>query len=173
MSQDSTSSPTDEAADGAADGTPEPHPQDAPPEAAAPDPEAAEVAGTAAATPPPERNRRLAIIVAAAAGVVILAVIGAVVVASWLGDDLPEAGDCMSNDADPTEIRVVDCGSEEAAWTVVGVDGTWTEQEFADAARDRVCQAIPKWDNALWLGEETDDGTGEGTVVCLRATSPE
>lgn len=169
MSQDPTSSPPDEAADGTPDGTPEPQPQEAPPEAA----ELEDAPPEAAAAPPPERNRRLAIIVAAAAGVVILAVIGAVVVANQLGDDLPEAGDCMSNDADPTEIRVVDCGSEEAAWTVVGVDGSWTEQEFAESTRDRVCQAIPKWDNALWLGEESDDGSGEGTVVCLRATSPE
>lgn len=164
MSQDSTASPPDEA--------PEPQPPaDQPP--AAPSETSPLATAPPEAARPPERNRRLALIVAAAAGVVILAVIGAVLVANQLGDDLPETGDCMSNDADPTEIRVVDCGSEEAAWTVVGLEGSWTEQEFDQAVRDRICQAIPNWDNALWLGEETDDRSGEGTVVCLRATSPE
>lgn len=190
MSQESTAPPPD--------GTPEPEPATDQPDPAASaepassaEPPSEEPAGAAAepagdeasggeasaeatdGPPPEQRKRRLAQIVVGAAGAVILAVIGAVVVANQLGDDLPATGDCMSNHADPAEIRVVDCGSAEAAWTVVGLDGTWTEQEFDESPRHRVCQEIPKWDNALWLGEQTDDRSGEGTVVCLRATSPQ
>ncbi|MPZ25978.1 MAG: hypothetical protein GEV12_05895 [Micromonosporaceae bacterium] len=173
MSQDPPAPPNDAA---------EPEPEPEAPAATTPDAAAATTPDAPAATPEapgpavatqPDRSRRLAIVVAAVAGVVILAVIGAVAVANQLGDDLPEAGDCMSNDADPTEIRVVDCGSEDAAWTVIGQDGTWTEREFDEADRNRICQAFPKWDNALWLGEETDDRSGEGTVVCLTVAGPE
>jgi hypothetical protein len=123
------------------------------------------------AEPAPPRSRLgLKIALGVVAGVVVLAVAGVVLIASLLGDDVPEVGDCLTHSEDPTEMEVVDCDAAEAVWRVIGNDGTWTEREFDEATREEVCQAFPDWRNALWLGEQTDDLSGEGEVVCLAPT---
>jgi hypothetical protein len=123
------------------------------------------------ALPPRPSRRGLKIALVAAAGVVVLAVAGVVLLIALLaGDDVPEVGQCMTHSDDPAEMAVVDCDDAEAVWRVIGNDGSWTERDFDQAPRAEVCQAFPEWRNALWLGEQTDDLSGEGEVVCLAPT---
>lgn len=133
-----------------------------PPAPAGPPPHGAE---------PPARPRRLGLKIglAVAAGLVVLVGAGVVGVVLLLGEDVPEVGACLTDAEDPGEIEVVDCGSEQAAWRVVGHDGSRTEAEFERATREEICQAFPDWENALWL--RTNLLSGEGEVVCLAAAS--
>jgi hypothetical protein len=98
---------------------------------------------------------------------------GAAVVAAivLLGEDVPEVGACLSGADDPTEIVVVDCGSDQAAWRVIGHGGARSEGDFNQAAREDICQAFPDWENALWL--RTNVLSGDGEVVCLAPAGPE
>jgi len=140
-----------------------------PPGAAAPPPPApgAPAGPPPPVTEPPPRPRRLGLKIglAVAAGVVLLVVAGVVGAVLLLSEDVPEVGACMTDAEDPAEIEVVDCGSEQAAWQVVGHDGSRSEAEFEQATREEICQAFPDWENALWL--RTNLISGEGEVVCL------
>lgn len=119
---------------------------------------------------PVRRSRRgLKIVVGVVAGIVVLAVAGVVVIVTQFGSEVPAVGECLNHSDDPTEMEVVACDSDQAAWQVIGhEEGTLTEQEFDQISRDEVCQAFPDWENALWL--RTNVLTGEGQVVCLDTT---
>lgn len=139
------------------------------PGAAAAEPVAAQAA-PAARLP---RWRVLAIAAGSVAGVAILAVVAVLVIGGLTGDDVPAVGDCLTHSDDPAEMQVVDCDSGDAAWRVIGNDGSWTEQAFAEASQEEVCQAFRGWENALWMGDRTEDLSGNGEVICLEPTEPE
>lgn len=172
-----------------ATGSPPDHQPDSPDDQSAADPAepataAAPVAqeGTEPALPAPPSGgswvttfglrRWLLIALGAAAGVAVLAVVAVLVIGALTGDDVPAVGDCMTHSANPAEMEVVDCDSAEAAWRVIGNDGSWSEQAFEEASQEEVCQAFAGWDNALWLGERTEDLSGDGEVICLASTDP-
>lgn len=169
---------------------------DAPPEAATgptpeastePTPEAStgplpDQPGAAAPPPPPvppappagsRRALKVTVGVVGALAVGVVAVVAGALLFSAIGGDeqpRPEVGDCLTDAVNADDIEVVDCGSAEAAWTVIGLSATLTEREFGDASRGDLCQEFPGWTGpALWFGEETDDLSGEGEVVCLAA----
>jgi hypothetical protein len=121
---------------------------------------------------PASRSRRgLKIGLAVAAGVVVLAVAGVLALVLLSGEEVPAVGECMTDSADPTQMDVVGCDSEQAAWQVIGHDGNVTEDEFDQATREDICQQFPDWENALWL--RTNVLSGEGEVVCLVPAGPE
>lgn len=95
---------------------------------------------------------------------------GGYLLVNSLREDLPEAGECMTDAPDPNEMSVVGCDSDQAAWSVVGADGAMTQVEFqALTPEDQVCQEHEGTEQALWVTDAwfVDDDT-EGTVVCLR-----
>jgi hypothetical protein len=121
------------------------------------------------ATPAPKKKRRVWLIVTlSVVAVLILLVVGGVfLVMNVLREEVPQVGECL-NEASPEDMEVVDCGSAEAAWNVVGSDGTWTRGDFDAAAQGDVCQEFPETQQALWVTESptVDSGT-EGEVICL------
>lgn len=80
-----------------------------------------------------------------------------------------EAGDCIDQQPDINDVKVVACDSAEAAMTVIGVNQDWTENDFDAATLEEVCEGftVPDDGGAIWYGEVTDDGTGAGDVYCL------
>jgi hypothetical protein len=121
--------------------------------------------------PAPRSRRGLKIGLAVAAGVVVLAVAGVLALVLLSGEEVPAVGECMTDSTDPTQMGVVGCDSEQAAWQVIGHDGSVTEEEFDQATREDICQQFPDWENALWL--RTNVISGEGEVVCLVPAGPE
>lgn len=123
------------------------------------------------AAPPPEKKKRgkLAIVggvlVAVAVAFVVRLAIGAVLG----GADNPEVGDCVNDAFNPDDIEVVDCGSADAAWEVIGVHGDMSEADFdaivASQDTSTVCTAFPEWENAIWFGDQG----GDGEVFCVVA----
>jgi hypothetical protein len=106
----------------------------------------------------------VALAVAAAAGFVAL---------TLLSEDLPAAGDCLTDASVPDEMTVVDCGSSEAFWTVVGLDGTWTHGDFEAATAGEVCAGFPTSQQALWVSNARTVAAGtDGQVVCLEPLTP-
>jgi hypothetical protein len=101
------------------------------------------------------------------AGTVV--VLGGVAAAKFIGfgGGDPEAGDCL-HEASDSQYDVVDCGSDDADYKVLGVDGDEMTQPDLDKAieADTVCADFPTWEYALWYG---DMETEPGTVYCTKA----
>ena len=123
----------------------------------------------------PPRRRRLGLVLGIAGGLVALAVAAAAgfVALTLLSEDLPAAGDCLTDASVPDEMTVVDCGSSEAFWTVVGLDGTWAHGDFEAATAGEVCAGFPTSQQALWVSNaRTVSADTEGQVVCLEPHAP-
>jgi hypothetical protein len=134
---------------------------DQPPEASPPPPPA---------PTPPAKKRRVWPYVALAAVIVIigLGIGAALLVRSVLTEEVPQVGDCLNNAANPDDMDVVDCGSADAAWSVIGNDGTWTRGDFDAATQGEVCQAFTDTQQALWVTSSPTVNSGtEGEVICL------
>ncbi|MGH3715814.1 MAG: LppU/SCO3897 family protein [Micromonosporaceae bacterium] len=70
-----------------------------------------------------------------------------------------KVGDCIAG-TNAEDVTVVDCGSGEAEWKVVGkVDGK-TEAEMQTA-----CGEFPDAEQAFWQGEKG----GKGFVLCMKS----
>jgi hypothetical protein len=122
-----------------------------------------------APSPPPKKRRIWPYVTIAVVVVVAALGVGAVLlVRSVLAEEVPQVGECLDNAANPDDMDVVDCGSAEAAWNVIGNDGTWPRGEFDAAAPGEVCQAFPETEQALWVtSSATVDSQTEGEVICL------
>jgi hypothetical protein len=140
-----------------------------------PEPEELPEQPVAAPPPPPPppkappKKRRVGLIVALTVlGALAVVAIGGVVLVNLLREDLPQVGDCMTDGATADDMEVVACDSPEAAWNVIGSDGTWTWGDFNAAAQGELCQGFSDTDQALWVSNATsvEDAT-EGEVVCL------
>lgn len=122
-------------------------------------------------TGPPERRRSwLTITLIAAVVVAVGCVGGGYLLLNSLREDVPQAGECLLDAPDPNDMTVVGCDSDQAAWSVIGADGTMTQAEFqALTPEDGVCQEHAGTEQVLWVTDAwfVDDGTA-GTVVCLR-----
>lgn len=89
---------------------------------------------------------------------VSIAVAGVVGLGSFVGFGGPEVGDCVQMQGQ-TSFDVVDCGSAEAEYRVVGVEDE--EQNYPDFMADQdTCSGSSGWEVALWIGGmETEPGT--------------
>lgn len=123
------------------------------------------------AEPASRKFRVTMIVVGVTAGLLLVGCLGLVALTVFAGGEIPEADDCLTDAADANDMEVVDCGSGDAAWTVLGADQTMTRGEFSGLTQqDQVCQAYPETQQALWVTDArfgTDDDT-EGTVICLQ-----
>lgn len=87
-------------------------------------------------------------------------------IGALLSPDAPEVGDCLSGESNPNDRKVVDCSSDEAVWSVIGTDGTWTYANFQAAPVEQLCTAHAGWQEALWWGDTTDSDA-DGELFCL------
>ena len=87
-----------------------------------------------------------------------VAVVGVVGLGGFLGFAEPEVGDCVQMQGE-TSFDVVDCGSDEAEYRIVGVEDE--EQNYPDFMADPdICSGFSDWEVALWIGGlETEPGT--------------
>lgn len=133
--------------------------------------------------PPQQRSKKRWGILAGIGGVVLLAG-GGIAVRALLGAaanevqfnlQVPDVGECITQESTlpDSETEVVDCGAAEAAWEVVGNDGTWIEADFWSAPVEEMCTGFADTEQMLWIGEVTDDQTGEGEVICLASVTAE
>jgi hypothetical protein len=93
---------------------------------------------------------------------VVVGAIGVFVVRSLLaGVDDPSVGDCARTTAD-SGYELVDCGTAEAQYRVVGEEeGYWTADEVRAASG--LCTAFPATDAYLW---EPGYRSESGTLYC-------
>jgi hypothetical protein len=133
--------------------------------------------GAGTPSPPPQKSSKKLWGILGGVGGTVLLIGGFAVVRGLLGaagDEIelnfqvPDVGECITQDSlFGTETNVVDCGSAEAAWEVIGNDGTWTENDFDATPAEEICTGFEGTEQMLWIGEITSDGTGGGDVVCL------
>jgi len=119
------------------------------------------------------KKRRVGLIVALTVLAALAAVaVGGFFLLSSLREDLPQVGDCLNDAPTADEMDVVACDGNDAAWSVIGSDGTWTRGDFDTAGQGEVCDAFPDTEQALWVTNATtvDSGT-EGEVICLAPLS--
>ncbi len=92
-------------------------------------------------------------------------VVGLGSLGGWLGWGDPEVDDCVQM-VGATSFDVVDCGSAEAEYRIVGIEDE--EMDYpAFMADPDVCTGFESTDVALWIGElETEPGT----VFCAEPT---
>ena len=99
---------------------------------------------------------------ASLAGTIAVAGVGgAYALTGGFGIGDPKVDDCVQMKGQ-TDFEVVDCGSAEAEYKIVGIhDEELTYPDFeAAAAVDEVCQKFQTWEVALWIGDlETEPGT--------------
>jgi hypothetical protein len=92
--------------------------------------------------------------VRAGGSLVVAAVIGIGSSTGWFGINDPKVGDCVHTKGQ-TDFEVVDCGSSDAQYKVVGIDKK--ERTYPEMREDpTVCQAFQSWEVALFIGSETD-----------------
>ena len=94
--------------------------------------------------------------------VLAAAVVGAGALTGWFGIGNPGVGDCVEFTGE-TDWAVVDCGADEAAAKIVGVqDEKQSEDEFM--ADETSCSEFATAEGALWL-----EGSmlTEGSVYCV------
>jgi hypothetical protein len=90
----------------------------------------------------------------AGGSLVVAAVIGIGSSTGWFGINDPKVGDCVHTKGQ-TDFEVVDCGSSDAQYKVVGIDKK--ERTYPEMMEDpTVCQAFQSWEVALFIGSETD-----------------
>lgn len=98
-----------------------------------------------------------------AGSVLAAAVVASGVATGWFGIGDPNVGDCVEFTGE-TDWAVVDCGADEAAATIVGIqDEKQTEAEFM--ADDSGCSEFATAEGALWLSGSMI--TEKGSVYCV------
>ncbi len=100
---------------------------------------------------------------AIAGGALVALVVVAVVVGVLVGGG-PEVGDCVRQ-ADGLEV--VDCGSADAEYRVVGIDEERADLTQADyLGDDSTCSQFDGITQQAWLGDLSDP-SATGTIYCL------
>jgi hypothetical protein len=121
-------------------------------------------------TAPPKKKRRIwpYVTIGVVLLVILLGVGGVVLLGVLLREEVPEVGQCLDDAPSPDDMEVVDCGSAEAAWSVIGNDGPRTRGEFDQATQGDLCQAFAETQQAMWVTTSyTVDSSTEGEVICL------
>lgn len=139
--------------------------------------------GAGTPQPQPKSSKKLLAILGSI-GAVVIVLIGGIVVRTLVSKaanevqlnlQVPNVGECITEASTlpGSDTEVVDCTSAEAAWEVVGNDGTWTEADFWATPAEEMCTAFETTEQMLWIGEITSDESGDGEVVCLASVSAE
>jgi hypothetical protein len=82
----------------------------------------------------------------------------------WFGIGAPQVGDCVQELAD-AQMEVVDCGSADADYTIVGIEGEkLTEEEFM--ADPETCAEFDTVEIQAAFWEAPGMITEKGTVYC-------
>ncbi|GAA0733261.1 hypothetical protein Drose_20905 [Dactylosporangium roseum] len=118
---------------------------------------------TDAAGPPQAAKRRSPI------GVIILVVVAVAVIAGiWYANRdqamNAKAGDCLQQTG-KDELKIVDCASADAQYTVLGKVGG-KERIESTVSVTKVCDQWPETTATFWQGKEGE----KGDVLCLKAT---
>jgi hypothetical protein len=90
--------------------------------------------------------------------VAVAGVVGIGALGSFLGFGDPEVGDCVQMQGE-TDFDVVDCGSSDAQYRIVGIEAE--EQTYpAFMADPETCAEFLSTEVALWIGAlETEPGS--------------
>ena len=117
--------------------------------------------GVPVTPPPPQKKRGRKIVALVVLVVVVIGIIIAALGASGSNTDSAAVNDCVTK-PDNDNIKVVDCGSSDAALKVVGkVENKTQAQVSINSAA--ICKPFPTATNAYWKGK-----IGEpGYVLCL------
>jgi hypothetical protein len=75
-----------------------------------------------------------------------------------------KAGSCLTNNADPKKIDIIDCADAKAAHKVVARVPNVSEKTFAADTDFATCSSYKTAENSLWGGRE---GSDDGYVLCL------
>ena len=109
--------------------------------------------------PQPEQKKGLKKVLAIGGPIVGAGVIG-VAALGFFGAGDPEVGDCIK-ESGATSFEVVDCGTDEAQYKVVGIEKD--QESYGDFQNDPdSCITFEKAEMALWAGPEG----GLGDVYC-------
>lgn len=110
--------------------------------------------------PQPEQSSRGKKLLKVGGPIVGALVVGVASVTGFFGAGDPEVGDCVKASG-TNSFEVVDCGSKEAQFKVVGQDEE--QRTYPDSQTNpEVCAKFPAAEYILWIG---DDG-GLGTAYC-------
>ncbi|MGZ4545643.1 MAG: LppU/SCO3897 family protein [Blastococcus sp.] len=103
---------------------------------------------------PPARKTGAKKWIRAGGSLLVAAVIGIGSSTGWFGMNDPKVGDCVHTKGQ-TDFEVVDCGSSDAQYKVVGIDKK--ERTYAEMTSDpTACEAFQSWEVALFIGSETE-----------------
>lgn len=117
------------------------------------------------AAPVPTEKKGVAKWVPIAGSVAVAGVLGVGSLTGWFGIGDPSVGDCVQLTGE-TDFSVVDCGSDEAEYRIVGIQAErQTYPTFLDDPAS--CREFATTEVALWQGSDTM--TEEGTVYCAEA----
>jgi hypothetical protein len=118
-------------------------------------------AGWAPQQEAPAKKKGLKKVLPIVGSVVAACVIGGGALGLGFGD--PEVGDCVQMKGE-TDFDVVDCGTSEAEYKIVGIEDK--KQTYPDfMADENVCSGFAQAEMALWTGADTE----EGTAYCAEA----
>jgi hypothetical protein len=111
--------------------------------------------------PQPEPKSGLKKLLAVGGPIVGAGLVGVASLTGFFGAGDPEVGDCVQENGDSWDV--VDCGSAEAQFKVIGVEGE--QQSYNDFQDDpKTCTDFPKAQFFMWIGP---DGA-LGTVYCAQ-----
>jgi len=99
------------------------------------------------------------------AGAVVVAVVIALFRNGIFGGGLPEAGDCTDDSI--TNLQVVDCDSDEAAYRVAGTVDDVSGNELQN--NPNLC--LDQWPNSEAYAVSETDPDEKGTGICLEPVS--
>ena len=110
--------------------------------------------------PQPAQKSGVKKLLAIGGPILVAGVVGVRALGLFGGGD-PEVGDCIK-ESGKTSWDVVDCGSDDAQYKVVGIEEKkQTQAEFE--ADENSCSGFPATEIVLWSGLAPED---DGTVFC-------
>jgi hypothetical protein len=111
--------------------------------------------------PQPEQKSGLKKVLAIGGPILGAGVIGVASLTGFFGAGDPEVGDCVQQNGDSWDV--VDCGSDEAQFKVIGVEDE--QQSYGDFQVDPdTCIAFPEAEFFMWIGPEG----ALGSVYCAQ-----
>lgn len=118
--------------------------------------------GSAVSPPPPPKNmRRRRIIALGVLALIVLGIVALALASSGSNPDSAAVNDCVTKPNNDS-IKVVDCGSGDAALKVAGKVENKTQVDVSLNSAE-ICKPFPKTTNVYWKGKIGKPGY----VLCL------